>query len=72
MTIQQRVAALPQSVRGRVLRAGDDDSNDRVKAAYGPNYVRLRQIKASYDLTNLFRFDHNIARLTEVSGYDFD
>jgi FAD/FMN-containing dehydrogenase len=50
----------PGSVYVNFLGVGDE-SDDRVKAAYGPNYVRLSQIKATYDPTNLLRFNHNIA-----------
>lgn len=37
-----------------------DAGPDRVRAAYGPNHGRLRQIKAEYDPENLFRVNHNI------------
>jgi FAD/FMN-containing dehydrogenase len=39
---------------------GDDESADAVEAAYGPNYQRLRMLKAKYDPTNLFRLNQNI------------
>jgi FAD/FMN-containing dehydrogenase len=37
-----------------------DEGDDRVRATYGDNYARLRQIKGTYDPTNLFRVNHNI------------
>jgi hypothetical protein len=49
----------PGSVYVNFLGLGDD-TEDRVKAAYGPNYARLSQIKAKYDPANLFRHNQNI------------
>ena len=37
-----------------------DDESDGVVNAYGPNLVRLVEIKRRYDPANLFRLNHNI------------
>lgn len=37
-----------------------EEKEDLVRAAYGPNYLRLRDLKTRYDPTNLFRMNLNI------------
>ena len=39
---------------------GDDDGENAVAAAYGPNYQRLRMLKTKYDPNNLFHLNQNI------------
>jgi hypothetical protein len=36
------------------------EEGNRVRAAYGPNYDRLTQVKRKYDSGNLFRMNQNI------------
>ncbi len=38
-----------------------DDRPEKVRASFGQNYDRLRQLKRVYDPTNLFRLNANIA-----------
>ena len=38
-----------------------DDQPEKVRASFGENYARLRQLKAVYDPRNLFRMNANIA-----------
>ena len=38
----------------------DDETGDPVAAAYGPNYGRLRQLKARYDPGNFFHLNQNV------------
>jgi hypothetical protein len=38
----------------------DQESDDTIKASWGPNYDRLVAVKTKYDPTNFFRVNHNI------------
>jgi FAD/FMN-containing dehydrogenase len=60
---RETFAALrPQLATRRWLNyLGDDQANDAVRAAYGPNYERLRAVKRRYDPDNVFHLNHNIA-----------
>jgi FAD/FMN-containing dehydrogenase len=60
---RETFAALrPYFADGRWLNyLGDDQADDAIRAAYGPNYDRLREIKRRYDPENVFHLNHNIA-----------
>jgi FAD/FMN-containing dehydrogenase len=55
-------AMQPHFSGGRWLNyLGDDQAEDAIRAAYGPNYDRLREVKRRYDPDNVFRLNHNVA-----------
>ena len=61
-TRETHTALAPHLAARRWLNyLGDDQAEDAVQAAYGPNYDRLREIKRSYDRANAFHLNHNIA-----------
>lgn len=60
-TRESFAALRPELATGRWLNyLGDDQADDAVRAAYGPNYQRLREIKRRYDPENVFHLNHNI------------
>ncbi|MFN0155301.1 MAG: FAD-binding oxidoreductase [Gaiella sp.] len=50
----------PYSAGGAYVNFMMEEGQARVKATYGPNYQRLRQVKAAYDPDNVFRVNQNI------------
>jgi FAD/FMN-containing dehydrogenase len=54
------LALHPYSAGGAYINMMMDEGTDQVKAAYRDNYVRLAQIKATYDPHNLFHVNQNI------------
>jgi FAD/FMN-containing dehydrogenase len=60
-TRETHAALAPHLTRGRWLNyLGDDQDADAIRAAYGPNYDRLRELKRRYDPANVFHHNHNI------------
>ena len=55
-------AALSEHFAGRrwLNYLGDDQGDDAIRAAYGPNYDRLLEVKRKYDPDNVFHHNHNI------------
>jgi FAD/FMN-containing dehydrogenase len=60
---RETFAALrPHFAAGRWLNyLGGDQAEDAIRAAYGPNYDRLVEVKRRYDPGNVFHLNHNIA-----------
>jgi FAD/FMN-containing dehydrogenase len=56
----RRAARHASAGGGYVNFIGADQGPDRVRAAYGGNYERLAQIKATYDPGNFFHSNNNI------------
>ena len=60
-TRESYAAMAPFVGAGRYVNYLDgDEAGDPVAEAYGPNYARLRQVKAKYDPTNFFHMNQNI------------
>jgi FAD/FMN-containing dehydrogenase len=53
-------AAAPYASAGAYVNFMTEEEGDRIKAAYGPNYDRLVQIKKQYDPENIFHLNQNI------------
>ena len=53
-------AMSPYYSAGVYLNWASEESADRVRQAYGPNYERLVALKDQYDPTNFFRMNQNI------------
>ncbi len=56
-------AMQPHMARGRYVNyLGEQEGEDAVASAYGPNYERLRALKDAYDPANLFHMNQNVTR----------
>jgi FAD/FMN-containing dehydrogenase len=53
-------ASAPYASAGAYVNFMTGDEGDRVEAAYGMNYARLKQIKKNYDPENIFHNNQNI------------
>ena len=60
-TRETHAALKPELSRRRWMNyLGNDEGEDAVRDAYGPNYDRLREVKRDYDPGNVFHLNHNI------------
>jgi FAD/FMN-containing dehydrogenase len=53
-------AMRPFGMNGVYVNNLGDEGEDRIKAAYGANYLRLAALKRKFDPTNLFRANQNV------------
>jgi FAD/FMN-containing dehydrogenase len=53
-------AMTPYQTGGYLLNFLGDEGAETIKAAFGPNYARLAEVKAKYDPTNFFRVNQNV------------
>jgi hypothetical protein len=53
-------AMRPFGTNGVYVNNLGDEGEDRVRAAYGANYLRLAALKRKFDPTNLFRANQNV------------
>lgn len=61
--VREAWAKFEQHLQGRVYinHVADDDKPEKVRASFGENHARLREIKSKFDPANLFRMNANIA-----------
>lgn len=50
----------PHTIGGAYVNFMMEEGEDRIKATYGENYEKLRQVKATYDPDNFFHVNQNI------------
>jgi FAD/FMN-containing dehydrogenase len=53
-------AVHPHTIGGAYVNFMMDEGPDRIRATYGNNYERLREVKAKYDPDNFFHVNQNI------------
>jgi FAD/FMN-containing dehydrogenase len=53
-------AVHPHTAGGSYVNFMMDEGEERIRATYGDNYERLREVKAAYDPANFFRVNQNI------------
>ncbi len=58
----------PYSAGGSYVNMAMDEGGDQVRASYRDNYDRLKEVKAKYDPTNLFRMNQNIPPAGQERG----
>jgi FAD/FMN-containing dehydrogenase len=59
-TVDYWEAVHPHSAGGAYVNFLMDEGEERVRATYRGNYVRLAEIKARYDPENVFRVNQNV------------